>query len=276
MTVDTIHLTARGSYLGEMRGAAADFQRSFAGSRIWRVLAMNDVLARYRGSLLGPFWITLTQGAFILGIGLLYSQLFKAPTREYIPLLANGVIVWSLLSMIILDGCDAFIQSAAIIKQTALPLPSFLWRIVTRNLIIFAHQAIVLVVVAVVFGYLLRIQLWWAIPGLLLSVANVAWMGLVCGIVCTRFRDMPQVIAAALQMLFFLTPVLWDPKQAPRAAVLLSVNPFFHMLQVTREPLLGRAPPLASFGVLLVLAVVGWAVTFGFFAAVRRRVVHYL
>lgn len=277
MSSETLHLTARGSYGSEVAGAARDFGRSFAGSRIWRVLAMNDILARYRGSLIGPFWISITQGAFILGVGLLYSQLFKQPTHEYIPLLANGVILWTLISSTILDGCDFFIESGNIIKQTSLPLPSFLWRLVTRNLIIFAHQCIVLLVVAIWAGYLLRIQIWWAIPGLILSVANLSWMALLCGLVCTRFRDMKQVVTSVMQMLFFLTPVLWDPKQAgARANVLLAVNPFYHMLAVTRAPLLGRTPNFESFGVLIVLAIVGWAISFAIFAGVRRRVVHYL
>jgi ABC-type polysaccharide/polyol phosphate export permease len=87
---------------------------------------------------------------------------------------------------------------------------------------------------------------------------------------------MAQVVASILQMLFFLTPVLWDPQQAPRAAALLSVNPFYHMLAVTRDPLMGRTPHFESFGVLLVLALVGWTAAFLIFAAVRRRVVHYL
>ena len=271
-----MHMAAKGSFASEARRAATDFSNSFSGARIWRVLAMNDILARYRGSLIGPFWITLTQGAFILGIGLLYSQLFKISTREYIPLLANGVILWSLFATSLLEACDTFIQSAGIIKQTSIPLPSFLWRVIARNLIIFAHQAIVLVVVAVVFGYLTKIQIVWAIPGLFLCMLNISWVGLICGIVCTRFRDMPQVIQAVLQILFFLTPVLWDPKQVPRAAAYLSVNPFYHILSVTRDPLLGQSPHLPSFAVLIVLAIVGWAAAFSYFAVVRRRLVHYL
>ena len=276
MSSETLHLTARASYGAELAGAAKDFRRSFANARIWRVLAMNDILARYRGSLIGPFWITLTQGAFILGLGLLYSQLFKISITEYVPVLANGVIIWALISSTILEGCDAFIQSGGIIKQTSLPLPTFLWRVVTRNLIIFAHQAIVLLFLAIYFKYVLTIQIWWAVLGLALLVINVSWMAMIGGIICTRFRDMPQVVFSIMQMLFFLTPVLWDPKQAPRAAALLSINPFYHMLNVTRDPLLGRTPHAESFVVLIVLGVVGWLAAFGVFAAVRRRVVHYL
>ena len=269
-------LTARGSYAAEFRGAWADFAESFQGVRIWRVLAMNDILARYRGSLIGPFWITLTQGAFILGIGLLYSQLFRVSTKEYIPFLANGVILWALLSSIVLEGGNAFVESGNIIKQTSLPLPSFLWRVIARNLIIFAHHAVVLLIVAVVFGYIFKTQLPWAVIGLFFSIANVAWMALLCGLVCTRFRDVPQVVSSIFQILFFLTPVLWDSRQVPRAAAILSVNPFYHMLQVTREPLLGRTPPLASFEVLFALMIVGWVAAFAIFAGIRRRVVHYL
>lgn len=273
---NTIHLTARGSYWTELRGTVSDFAGSFRAARIWQVLAWNDVLARYRGSLIGPFWITLTQGAFILGIGLLYSQLFKVSTGDYIPLLANGVILWTLFSSIILDGCDTFISSGTIIKQTALPLPAFVWRVIARSLFIFAHHLLVLVVVAVIFGYIWNIQLPIALMGLVLSVFNAAWMAMLAGVICTRFRDMPQVVASVMQMLFFLTPVLWEPKQAPRAAAFMQINPFYHMIAVTRAPLLGRPAPMESFVVLLVLGLLGWIVTFLIFAAVRRRVVHYL
>lgn len=269
-------MTARGSYGSELLSALSDFRASFDGSRVWRVLAVNDILGRYRGSLIGPFWITLTQGAFILGIGLLYSQLFRISTKDYVPLLANGVIIWTLFQQIIIDGCETFIGGATLIKQTALPLPSFLWRVIARNLIVFGHHSLVLLVVSIIFGYTLQIEIWWAVLGIAVSVANVAWMGLLCGLICTRFRDMPQVIFALMQMLFFLTPVLWDPKQAPRAATLLSLNPFYHMLLVTREPLLGRGMPFGSLGVLVILALVGWTIAFSVFAAVRRRVVHYL
>jgi ABC-type polysaccharide/polyol phosphate export permease len=277
VTETTTHLAARDSYATEARGAWREFIASFRGARIWRVLAWNDILARYRGSIIGPFWITLTQGAFILGVGLLYSQLFKISAKDYIPLLANGVIIWQLLASIILEGCDTFIQSSAIIKQTSLPMPTFLWRVVSRNLFIFAHQVVVLLVVAIWFHYVLQVQIWWAAIGLVLCVLNVSWMALILGIFCTRFRDVPQVVASAMQMLFFLTPVLWDPKQAsPAAKALLSINPFYHMLSVTRDPLLGRTPHFESFGVLIVMAVLGWIAAFLIFAGVRRRVVHYL
>ncbi|CAN5250682.1 ABC transporter permease [soil metagenome] len=277
MTETTTHLAARDSFASEARGAWKELVDSFKGARIWRVLAWNDILARYRGSIIGPFWITLTQGAFIVGVGLLYSQLFKISTKDYIPLLANGVIVWQLLSSIVLEGCDTFIQSSAIMKQTSLPMPTFLWRVVARNIFIFAHQAVVLVVVAVLFCYFLKVQIWWAVLGLMLDVVNVSWMALIFGILCTRFRDIPQVIASAMQMLFFLTPVLWDPTQAsPKAKALLSINPFYHMLTAVRDPLMGRTPHFGSFGVLVVMAVLGWIAAFLIFASVRRRVVHYL
>ena len=218
MQSETIHLTARGSFASEVQGAAKDFGRSYANARIWRVLAMNDILARYRGSLIGPFWITLTQGAFILGLGLLYSQLFKLSITEYVPVLANGVILWALFSQTILEGCDAFIMSGGIIKQTSLPLPTFLWRVVTRNLIIFAHQAIVLVSPCDLFQvYPHDSDLVGRDRGSPSCIFNISWMAMIGGIICTRFRDMPQVVFSIMQMLFFLTPVLWDPKQAPKS-----------------------------------------------------------
>jgi dimethylglycine dehydrogenase len=58
--------------------------------------------------------------------------------------------------------------------------------------------------------------------------------------------------------------------------VVLTWNPFFHMLDAIRAPLMGVAPEASTFSVLIVMALAGWAVAFGLFTATRRRIVHYL
>ena len=73
------------------------------GAKLWRLawmLGWFDIRLRYRGSMLGPFWLTLSTGVMIAALGLLYSQLFKIALREYLPFLAISQILWSFIAPI--------------------------------------------------------------------------------------------------------------------------------------------------------------------------------
>jgi ABC-type polysaccharide/polyol phosphate export permease len=58
--------------------------------------------------------------------------------------------------------------------------------------------------------------------------------------------------------------------------VVLVFNPFFHMLDAIRAPLLGATPSVLTYQVLGIMAVLGWAGSFAAFAVTRRRIEHYL
>lgn len=271
------HAAARRSFSSELVSAAQDFANSFRQWHLWSVLAVNDIMGRYRGSLLGPFWITLSNAAFILGVGLVYGELMHVSTEKYVPWIATGVTLWNLIVSTIQEGGDAFVQGALIIRQSSLPLPVFVWRVVLRSLINFAHQVVVIFVVALWFHYLTKINLPMAMLGLLLVLLNISWISFVAAIVAARFRDVQQVIATVLQLVFFVSPVIWIPAETSGGrGLLLRTNPVFHMLDVTRNPLLGLPAHRQSVEFLLIMGLSGWVVAFFFYTAVRRRIVHYL
>jgi ABC-type polysaccharide/polyol phosphate export permease len=201
----------------------------------------------------------------------------KVSIDRYLPWMATGLVVWGLISQTVLEGADAFISVGNVMRQTALPAPIFVWRVVWRNLLNFAHQLPVLAVMAIKFHYLAAINLPEAVLGLALILFNVSWFALVCGALCARYRDLKQVLASVTQLLFFLSPVMWIPGEMRGAGgKLLTLNPIAHMLNVLRGPLLGQGMSRASVIVLIVIGAVGWAATMLFYAKVRRRIVHYV
>lgn len=271
------YVAARRSFASEIAAAGQDFVHSFEQWPLWKTLSFNDILARYRGSVLGPFWITLTTAAFVLGISLVYGSLMHVPTEKYVPWMATGVVLWNTIAATIMEGGDAYIQSSAIIRAGSLPLPMFVWRVIFRNVLNFAHQLIVIVGVALWFHYLLKINLPMALVGGLLVLFNISWMSFFAAIAAARFRDIQQVIATLMQLIFFISPVIWIPNELRGVrSVLLTANPFYHLLEVTRDPLLGLPTPIQSIVFLVGLGAVGWLVTFFLYASVRRRIVHYL
>ena len=271
------YAAARASFGDEFKNACNDLVKSFKDTRIWFALGLNDVVARYRGSVLGPFWITLTTAVFVLGIGLLYAGLMKVPVVRYIPWMTTGLVVWGLISQVALEGADAFVSASDVLRQAALPAPLFVWRVIWRNVLTFVHQLPVLVVTGLWFGYLVHVRLGEAAIGFVLVLVNISWSALAFAAICARFRDLKQILASLIQLLFFLSPVLWIPSEMRGVGgQLMALNPIVHMLDVLRGPLIGDPFHLHSVIYLLVSGAAGWAFTLVFFAKIRRRIVHYV
>lgn len=276
MSTPRVVTSRRKGFAGDLADGLHDLATAVTHPRLWWALAVHDIAAKYRGSLLGPFWITGTTAVFVIGVGLIYSELFHQTVAQYIPWLGVGIVLWTFFATCVSEGCDTFVSSAGIIKQTALPMFTFLFRTVARNLIVLAHQLVVILGVLLFFGLLGRAQPLYALAGLVLVLLNLVWAMVVVSVISTRFRDVPQIVAAVLQVLIFLTPVFWRPEALTGKRFVLSGNPLYHMLEITRRPLLGEIAPANSWWACIGLAVVGWAFALALFAVTRRRVVHYL
>ena len=260
--------------------ALVDIVEGARASHLWGLLGWHDIRRRYRRSVLGPFWLTISMAMLVAMLGMLYGTLLNVDFAVYVPFLALGFVVWTLISGVILDGCNAFISAESIIKQTNLPLSVHVYRTVWCNLLIFLHNTAIVVVVAVLFS------IWpgWtgllAVPGLALLCLNGLWVGLLLGIVSARFRDVPPIVASLVRIFFFLTPIIWMPELMPGRALMLALlldfNPFFHFVELVRAPLLGRTPELASWLAASGITVGGWLLAFGLLRRYRRRIAYWV
>ena len=255
--------------------ALQDVVEGACAFRLWGMLGWQDVRQRYRRSTLGPFWLTISMGALVGGLGVLYAGLFRMDVADYLPFVAAGLIIWGLLSGLITEGCAAFIGAEGIIKQVNLPLSVHVYRVVWRNLIVFAHNVAIYVAAAVIFS----IQPGWTgllvLPGLALLCLNGVWMGLLFGLVSARFRDVPQIVASVVQVAFFLTPIIWKPELLPDRAFVLELNPFFHLVELVRAPSLGQAPGLVSWFAAVGITLGGWLVTLLMYRRYRWRIAYW-
>src|SRR5262245_10142871 len=104
--------------------AVQDITGAARGPRLWLLLGWQDIKQRYRRSLLGPFWLTISTAVMVLALGLLYATIFRTPIHEYLPYLATGLVIWMFISGTVSEGCQAFIASDGIIKQVRTPFLS--------------------------------------------------------------------------------------------------------------------------------------------------------
>ena len=239
-------------------------------------LAALDILERYRGSVLGPFWLTLSTLVLIATLGLVYSRLFGMELAGYLPWLATSLVLWNLLNATIQESCHAFVAQEGMIRSMPLPFTMHVARVVLRNLLVFAHNLPIVVLTVLVFRGMPGWEILWFVPALLLVGLLLSAVGLVLAIICARFRDIPPVIASILQILFFITPVIWLPELLGDAAVWLWLNPMHPVLDLLRAPLLGQVPSVWTW-----LAVIEWtgaagAMALALFARYRARIPFWL
>jgi ABC-type polysaccharide/polyol phosphate export permease len=215
-------------------------------------------------------------GLMVLGIGVVYANLFGITLKDFLPLVALGIVFFGTMSGMITEGCSTFVQAAGMLSQTSLPMFTFVWRTVFRNLINLGHHLVIVVAVLIYYGYWRQSNVPVAVVGLVFMVLNTAWLSMLVGIASARFRDIPQIVISVMQFAMFVTPVFWPANRLGRHHVVLDFNPFYHLLEAVRAPLMGGPVAPHTYLFLAVMAAAGWALTFSIFATIRRRIVHYL
>jgi lipopolysaccharide transport system permease protein len=251
----------------------------WAGTRrvdLWGTLAWYDIVLRYRRSMLGPWWITLSMGALLVGMGPLYAALFSEPLARFYPHLALGIIFWNFFSTSINDGCQVYIAATAYLKQGSVPRSVFVWRSVVRQLLFLLHHLILYLPVAIWAGLRWNPRMLLVLPGLLVVLVNLHALAITLGFLSARFRDVPNIVASSLQMLMFLTPVFWFPDKLPERAKFILYNPLAQLLDVVRLPLLGGLPAPGTVWFLAYFTALNLVIAAGLYATCRRRVVYWV
>ncbi|MEV4311304.1 ABC transporter permease [Actinocrispum sp. NPDC049592] len=262
-----------------------DIRTGVRSTELWGHLGWQDIKQRYRRSVIGPLWITLGMAVTAIGLGLLYSQLLGQQISTFLPYITVGFIVWNFIVGCVIEGTETFIRNEGLIKHLPAPLTVYALRTVWRQTLMMLHNLLVYVVLVAIFFPTLsepyRLQdgghqhpgLSWlvllAIPAFLLLAFNGVWVTLFFGIISTRYRDIPQVINAFIQLVFFGTPIVWttdtllrfsggDPGTASWRVLIAELNPMYHYVEIIRAPLIGNEQSWHHWAVVGGFTVFGW------------------
>jgi lipopolysaccharide transport system permease protein len=257
--------------------AVADVRAALRGWRIVLLLGWTDIAKRYRRSVLGPFWLTLSMAGTIVALSLVYSYLFGHPLREYLPFFSVGFVLWSFVSQSIVESSTAYAANGSYLHQIRIPRFAFPLQLMFRQLVVLAHNAVVLLVILLVYPQHYSLASLLFVPAFLLTVLFTGSIATITATLCTRFRDLPQIVVNVMQIAFFVTPVLWMPDQLPvDRRVVVDGNPFAIFLELTRAPLLGGAAANDLWTQASVLTAVALVVAFAVFARYRARIPYWL
>lgn len=257
--------------------ALRDMAKSFSLWPIWVLLAWQDIKLRYRRSTLGPFWLTISMAITIYAMGFLYGRLFGVELANYYPYLAAGMITWQLFSSLLIESTQAFITSETYLKEIKIPATTFILRLILRNMIIFLHNIPVIIPLIIIFHVSVNLNTLFLFVGLIIFVINAYTYGLLLAIFGTRFRDFSQIINSIIQVVFFMTPIMWQASSIPiKYKWIVSINPFAQFIDTIREPILGVMPSTYTLIYVGLFTIVGIFLCIPVFSRFRARIVYWL
>ncbi len=256
--------------------ALRDLREALSLWHLGWTLAWLDIVLRYRGSMLGPFWLTLSTGVMVGAMGVIYATLFKLNLHDYLPFLAASQVLWAFLATLVSDACGTFTMAEGMIRSVRMPFSLYAARIVLRNIVILGHNLVVIVVVDAVLSAWPGPVAAMALPGLVLWLVDGLAITIALGAMCARFRDIPPIIGSVMQMAFFVTPVIWKPELIGAHEWMLPFNPFFTLLEVVRGPLLGGLPGVAVYFSAVLYSIAICAAAWALFTRARSRIAFWI
>jgi lipopolysaccharide transport system permease protein len=274
-----ITINAAHTWRSRLRNTVEDMTEMWRLLPLVLTLSFLDIKLRYRGSLLGPFWLTLSTAVMVGAIGFLYANLFHQNISQYLPFLTISLVLWNFFNTITAEGCTCFTASDGMIRAMRMPLSLHAARIVIRNIIVLAHNLVVIVAVFAIYHTVPSLGSFSVLPACVLWTIDSFATVLLLGAIGARFRDIPPIIGSIVQIAFYLTPIMWAPSMLAHrgiALVFVTWNPIFALLEIIRGPLLGQAIEPRSWLVAILYSIVICAIAGYVFIRARPRIAYWV
>jgi ABC-type polysaccharide/polyol phosphate export permease len=246
----------------------------------WLALVRIDLRTRYRRSMIGMGWSLLNPIAMTVVICTVFSQLMGAEIRTFGPFLLTGLTAWNFISSVMNQGCQSFFQNESYIRQHPAPLAIYSLRVALGMGV---HLLLGMVVVILLSWYMEGFGNLLTLPALLPSLVLLfifGWaMATLMGVVNVLFQDTQHLMEVLLQILFYLTPIIYPPKLLEERSLgwIITFNPVAAFLELIRAPIIeARIPSLAAYGTAAAIALVAASVATLVLSRIERRMVFYL
>jgi len=187
----------------------------------------------------------------------------------------TGLLFWQFFSASLGDVSSSLLSNQSIVTKVYFPRLILPLAVIATNLVDFCVASLVLIGLMFYYGYFPHLIGVLILPFLLLITYFAALGGgLFLASINVKYRDVRFVLPYFLQMLLFVTPVIYPSSIAGKYAWILSINPMTGVIKAARAAVLGTEPinwfllelSLAAVLILLVIGVVMFKKTERYFA----------
>ncbi len=217
---------------------------------LWALVA-KEFKVRYKNTALGFLWSVANPVAFALVFYFVFVHVLRNPTPNYLVFLLAGLFPWHCTASALSGAPTVYLGNAGLVKKVYFPRILLPMAALGNNVVHFLLVIVVAVPVLLVAGQPPSLAWLWAVPALLVvQCAVTLGLALILSSLNVYFRDLAELTAIFVQLLFFMTPVLYSETALPeKVRAILQFNPMYWIIPPWRELVLSGRMSGAGLGV---------------------------
>ncbi len=226
----------------------------------------RDLKVRYKQTVIGIMWAVFQPFMTMVVFSIFFGKLAKIPSDNipYPIFVYVGLLIWQFFSSSLSDTSDCLVQNKSIITKVYFPRIILPFSAILTKFVDFFIASVILIFLMFYYHFLPHLAGLFILPLLLfISFLAASGGGLILASINVKYRDVRYVLPFFIQMLLFVTPVIYPASIAGKYAWLLSLNPMTGVIKAAQAAILGNTPInwtllFISFVMSLCLFVVGF------------------
>jgi lipopolysaccharide transport system permease protein len=223
----------------------ADLRELWIYRELLYFFSWRDIKVRYKQTFIGILWAIFQPFITMIVFTVFFGKLANMPSDgiPYPIFVYVGLLFWQFFSTALADTSNVLITNQAIVTKVYFPRIILPISAVITNFIDFVISSIILVGLMIYYGYVPHLSGFLILPLLLLITFMAAiGGGLFLASVNVKYRDVRYVLPFFIQILLFLTPVIYPSSIAGKYSWILAINPMTGVIQSARAALLATSP----------------------------------
>jgi len=252
---------------GRRPNFGAELRRLLRHRDLLLLLAQKDLKAKYKGTALGFLWTLLNPLLMMTVYAVIFSVLVRFQVKNYPVFLLSGMLPWNAFTIALTTSSMTIVGNANLVRRISFPREFLPVATVLSSLVNLALSLVILLAFAVVFRQPLGPPLLMIPLLMVLQVFLTAGVCMVLAALMVYFRDVENILAILITLLFFLTPIIYPIRAIHHAALrrVLELNPMAWLVTSYQAVWHDNTwPDLSALSTLALVAVAaltgGWLV----------------
>ncbi len=249
------------------------FKNLYNYRELLRTSVKKDVGGKYKNSFLGVLWSFVNPLLQIAVYAIIFPLIMRNGQPHYTLFLCSALIPWTFFSTVIIRSSCTMIENGNIIKKVYFPREILPISVVTSEAVNFVISTILIVGFAIFEGVgLSRFLIFYPIVMLVQYVLLIG-ISLIVSSITVYVRDMQHIIGVLMQLLFYTTPIVYNPESIPADfSWILRYNPMTYLISAYRSMFyLHQMPNLKPLGILLIIGIIICVIGYAIFSKLQRK-----
>ena len=227
--------------------------------KVWFYTATSRTKARFARTALGGFWLGLSNLLSIASLSAVYGAVFKVENFAfYVVYLGVGLVCWNAIASSFLSAPNLFEANATQLLNTNTDHVFYTFEEWAFQVQTFLQSfLLVLLGLSLYQGNLFLNMFTIGLLPLFNLIVFMYWFPVFISIAGIRYKDFYQLIPVVVQLLFLLSPFLYEKKTLGSLTWTADYNPLYQVVNSLRETLITGSLDLKKFSILFFINIIG-------------------